>query len=304
MKKSKFFIVLLAAMPMLMMVSCKKDSANTSTVRFKLTDAPGAYEKVNVDIQGIEVHSESEGWVAFNSNLGVVNLLDYMNGQTTLLAEGEIAAGKITQARLILGSENSVVIDGITYELKTPSALQSGLKVNLNNELQAGGEYEWTIDFDAAQSIVTSGSGAFILKPVLRLIVDGSSMIDAGANGSAGGSISIGGGGSASGSVSVGAGGSGSIDVATGTVVNEDITGEITGSINSLIGLAIVTATDAQGNVTSTMTSVTGQFTLQAVQSGSYSIAIDPVAPLLSSKVFSNINVAAGQTVNLGLVSL
>jgi len=299
MKKSKFFIVLLAAVPMLMMVSCKKDSANTSTVRFKLTDAPGAYEAVNVDIQGIEVHSEADGWVTFNSNLGVDNLLDYMNGKTTLLAEGEITAGKITEARLILGSENSVVVDGITYELNTPSALQSGLKINLSNQVQAGGEYEWTIDFDAAQSIVTSASGSFMLKPVLRLIVDGNSMVAT----EAGGTINTGGG-TTTGGGTVGGTISGTVDAATSTVVNGDFTGTVTGSINSLIGLATVTATDAQGHVTSTMTSITGQFTLQAMESGSYSITIDPVAPLVSTKVISNVSVAAGQNVSLGLISL
>lgn len=299
MKKSKFFIVLLAAMPILMMVSCKKDSANTSTFRFKLTDAPGAYEAVNVDIQGIEVHSEADGWVTFNSSLGVVNLLDYMNGKTTLMAEGEIAAGKITQARLILGGDNSVVIDGITYELNTPSALQSGLKINLSNQLQAGGEYEWIIDFDAAQSIVTSASGSFILKPVLRLIVDGSSMVTAGA----GGTINTGGG-TTTGSGSVGGTIGGTVDATTGAVVNGDVTGEITGAVNSMIGLAVVTATDAQGQITTTMTDLTGHFTLQAVQSGAYTISIDPLVGLISTKVISNVSVAASQTTDLGLVAL
>ncbi|MCW5908054.1 MAG: DUF4382 domain-containing protein [Chitinophagales bacterium] len=302
MKKVKMFIVLLAAMPMLMMVSCKKENANTSSVRFKLTDAPGAFEAVNVDIKGVEIHSETEGWVKFNSTLGVVNLLDYMNGKTTFITEGEIAAGKVTQARLILGSENSVVIDGITYELKTPSAMQSGLKINLNNQLQAGGTYEWTIDFDAAQSIVTSATGSFILKPVLRLIVDGSSLAAAGGSTT----IDAGTGGTVNGGVTVGGGSNGSIEIETGTgaVVNGDVTGKITGSVNSLIGLAIVTATDAQGKVTSTMTDLSGKFTLQAITEGQYKLTVDPVAALLSTKTITGINVAAGKTTDIGLVSL
>jgi len=70
--------------------------------------------------------------------------------------------------RLILGSNNSVVIDGKTYDLKTPSAQQSGLKFNIHATLTDGIEYRLWIDFDASRSIVSTGSGNYILKPVIR----------------------------------------------------------------------------------------------------------------------------------------
>jgi hypothetical protein len=289
MKRINVLIVLSVAVPMLMLVGCKKKEAQSSSVRFMLTDAPGEFDEVNVDIEAIEVHTEADGWVTLNSNLGVVNLLDYMNGQTTLITEGEITAGKITEARLVLGTENSVVVDGVTYQLSSPSALQTGLHVTLNNQLQAGGDYEFTIDFDAAQSIAISAGGSYILKPTLRLIADGSTFIDAGG----------------SGSINVGGGGTGGVSVdGGGAVVNGDVTGTISGSVSSTTGLAFVYATDAQGNVTSTMTGLSGNFTLQAIQSGSYTITIDPVLPMISSKVMSSVSVSAGQTIDLGLVTL
>jgi hypothetical protein len=279
MRRINMFLMISVAVPMMVLVGCKKKEAESSAVRFMLTDAPGEYDAVNVDIQAIEVHSETEGWVTFSSNLGVVNLLDYMNGQTTLITEGEIKAGKITQARLVLGSNNSVVVNGVTYQLSTPSAMQAGLHVNLNNQLQAGEDYSFTIDFDAAQSIVATGSGSFTLKPTLRLIAAGSTFI----NGSGGGSVVIDG---------------------SGTVVNSDVTGTISGSVSTTTGLAIVYAEDAEGHVTSTMTGLTGNFMLQAMQSGSYTVTIDPILPIINSKVMSNVNVSAGQTTTLGLVTL
>lgn len=280
MKRINMFVLLSVAVPMIALVGCKKKEAESSTVRFKLTDAPGEYDAVNVDIQAVEVHSETEGWVTFSSNLGVVNLLDYMNGQTTLITEGEIKAGKITQARLVLGSNNSVVVDWVTYQLSTPSAMQAGLHVNLNNQLQAGEDYSFTIDFDAAQSIVATGSGSFTLKPTLRLIAAGSTFI----NGNAGGGSVV-------------------ID-GSSTVINGDVTGAISGSVSTTTGLAIVYAEDAEGHVTSTMTGLSGNFMLQAMQSGSYTVTIDPILPLINSKVMSNVNVSAGQTTTLGLVTL
>jgi hypothetical protein len=99
---------------------------------------------------------------------GVYNLLDFRNGIDTLLASVDVPAGKISQIRLILGENNSVVVDGSTYPLNTPSAQQSGLKLNLNADLQAGILYRLWIDFDANKSIVATGSGKYNLKPVIR----------------------------------------------------------------------------------------------------------------------------------------
>jgi|ERR1043165_1052684 hypothetical protein len=315
MKCAKILILMLVAAPMLMMVSCNKEKASSSTMRFKLTDAPGAYEAVNIDIQGVRVHSSTQGWVTFSSDLGVVNILDYANGQTTLIAEGTIDASTITQAQLILGSNNSVVIGGQTIQLSSPAQLQSGLTLNLNNTLAAGGTYEWTIDFDAAQSINISAGGSYVLTPTLHLMVDAAS--SASANASTDGSITIGasGSGSGSGGVTVGGSGSGSGGVTIGgsasgsssgsTVIVGDLAGSVSGSISSTVGLSMVYATNASGQVvSSTMTSLSGSFSLQAMTAGSYTITIDPVLPLLSSHVMSNVQVNAGATTNLGVVTM
>jgi hypothetical protein len=69
---------------------------------------------------------------------------------------------------MVLGNNNSVVVDGQSYPLKTPSAQQSGLKFNIHSKLVADIEYRLWIDFDANRSIVTTGNGQYLLKPVIR----------------------------------------------------------------------------------------------------------------------------------------
>ncbi len=310
---SKMVIMVLVGLPMLMTVGCKKEMPNSSNVRFNLTDAPGDYEAVIVDIKGVEVNTETQGWVTIQSDLGKVNLLDYMNGKTTLLAEGQIAAGKITQVRLILGSENSIIADGKTFMLQTPSAMQNGLKLNVNNTLQAGSNYEWTIDFDAAQSVVATGAGSFILKPSLRLIVDAKSTIDAAVDGnsSTGGNIDVGvntGGGieagtgiNVGGGTSVNTGGSANT---SGNVVVKNEAGNIVGKVSLTGGLAVAYATDAAGKVTSTLTAVDGSFKFQSLAQGNYNLKIEPLLPLFSVKTLSNIKVAAEQTTDVGTIMM
>lgn len=150
----------------------------------RLTDAPGPYEAVNVDIQQVLIHSASDadeqdgGWIPLDGmNRGVYNLLDFSNGVDTLLAEDtELPPGQISQIRLVLGDNNSIVVDGETHTLKTPSAQQSGLKLKVNHRLTPGVTYEVLLDFDAARSVVSTGRGGkYSLKPVIRAIVEAQS---------------------------------------------------------------------------------------------------------------------------------
>lgn len=159
------------------LVSCdknKSETPGTATMSVYLTDDPSPYDEVNIDIQRVEVNVSSDssagGWIELPMiRKGVFNLLHLRNGLDTLLASGVLPAGKISQLRLILGNQNTVVIDGETYPLETPSAQQSGLKLLINAELLAGIEYKIWTDFDAAKSIVTTGNGKFLLKPVIRV---------------------------------------------------------------------------------------------------------------------------------------
>jgi len=159
--------------------SCSKNNNSTTTsgeTQFSvyLTDGPALYDKVNLDIERVEVHfsddANGDTWHTIKMiSPGIHNLLRLSNGKDTLLATDKIAAKKITQIRFILGENNSVVIDGISYPLKTPSAQESGLKFDVDATLTAGIEYKIWTDFDAARSIVVTGNNQYILKPVIRV---------------------------------------------------------------------------------------------------------------------------------------
>lgn len=157
------------------LVSCKRDDKVTPTtssgmakVNMYLTDAPANYDALYIDIQKVEVMMEGSATLTINPvRPGVYNLLKFRNGLDTLLARADFPTGKISQIRLILGVNNSVVVDGITYALNTPSAQESGLKLNLKQELVAGGSYDMWLDFDAGKSVVETGNGKFNLNPVI-----------------------------------------------------------------------------------------------------------------------------------------
>ena len=160
-----FFSLLVFMMP-----ACNKDDNNQAHLSVRMTDAPGNYDAVMVDVQGVEVIGAGGAVVMLNANKGIYNLLDFTNGMDTLIASGNVDAGTISQIRLILGTENSVMVDGVVYHLSTPSADQSGLKLQIHQTFVAGVSYNILLDFDASQSIVLTGNGEYKLKPVIRTI--------------------------------------------------------------------------------------------------------------------------------------
>lgn len=174
----KRVMYVLAAVLVGVIISCSK-SSDKAVLQVRLTDAPGDFDKVLIDVQDVQIHvasNENEGaWQSLDVNKKVYNLLDFRNGLDTLLGSLELPAGKISQMRLILGANNKIVKNGIEYALGTPSSQQSGLKFNINAELVDGVTYKLYIDFDAAHSIVNKGNGAFSLKPVIRPFTEATS---------------------------------------------------------------------------------------------------------------------------------
>ena len=159
--------------------SCNKDEKGRLTVY--LTDAPAAYDAVNIEIVRMEIKSTSDqgedGWQELPVNAGIYNLLDFTNGMDTILSSVELPAGKVSQLRLILGDNNTIVVNGnsMPLPLETPSAQQSGLKFNIHADLEEGVNYKIWIDFDCARSIVVTGANSYKLKPVVRTFTEATS---------------------------------------------------------------------------------------------------------------------------------
>ena len=186
MRKLFFPAIILILIITTAIFSCQKEKnssgSNNQSPRLKvyLTDAPASYDAVLVDVKDVQINltaDSTSGWQSLSSvAVGTYNLLDLVNGNDTLLADANVPVGTISQVRLILGSNNAVVVNGTAIPLTTPSAQQSGLKINVHQTLDSGFLYNLVLDFDAARSIVKTGNNKYILKPVIR----GNFQLDAG----------------------------------------------------------------------------------------------------------------------------
>ncbi len=172
--------LILSLVSLTVLNSCKKNSTNNGNARLQvyLTDDPGDYEAVYIDVKDVQINvtgDSSNGWQSLQTvNAAVYDVLKLVNDDDTLLADANIPSGKLHQMRLVLGTENYVKIEGTSQliKLETPSAQQSGLKLNIQQDVLDGILYTITLDFDVSKSIVKTGNGKYILKPTIRTILN------------------------------------------------------------------------------------------------------------------------------------
>lgn len=164
-------------------------AAGDGSLRMALTDAPACgYDHVWVTIEKVSVHqsgtaAESDaGWKDLTlSPARKVDLLSLTNGVLEELGTMPLPPGQYSQIRLVLASNsgtgtstlaNSIQpTGGAITELSTPSAQQSGLKLQAHFDVAAGQMADVVLDFDACKSIVKAGnSGKYNLKPVISVV--------------------------------------------------------------------------------------------------------------------------------------
>ena len=176
----KKLIIVLAVISLIFNYSCSNNKAeDTARVQLKLVDAPGDYLEVNVEIIDIQYNTGEEGgWMSFSGedqDSINVDLTELIAGNSLVLADELIPAGMLKQVRLVLSENNTLKIEGEEdlIPLNTPSAQQSGLKLNLNEELEGGFSYTFILDWIVQESIVKAGnSGNYNLKPVIKVTAE------------------------------------------------------------------------------------------------------------------------------------
>lgn len=181
--------------------ACSKDDSHNNEpvppgkqeVQLYLTDDPALFDKVLIDIKSVQVlidtcdknkdddddrghHDDDQedhcvNWDTLNIAPGVYDLLGLRNGVDTLLASGIIPEGNIKKIKIVLGDNNSLVKDSVTYPLDLFPGTQATIVLKIKggdwDEWQPGRSRLW-LDFDVSRSILVV-RGKFYLKPFLKI---------------------------------------------------------------------------------------------------------------------------------------
>jgi hypothetical protein len=160
--------------------------SGTGTLRLALTDAPACgFDRVDVTVEKVRVHksdSANEGDAGWSEVVlqpaKRVDLLSLTNGALAELGQTPLPAGKYTQMRFVLSPNNAAnpLANSVTptggdeTAVSTPSGAQSGLKMNVDIEVEANKVADFALDFDTCRSFVRLGNSGYLLKPVIAVI--------------------------------------------------------------------------------------------------------------------------------------
>src|SRR5215471_19609069 len=144
-KKTLFRTLVVAFVGAIIFYACTKESSVSSSVppgkqqvNLYLTDDPGFFDKILIDIQSVKVlidtcsksneHHDGDDddddhdsanhcivWDSLAIKPGVYDLLTLSNGTDTLLANGIIPRGRVIRIKITLGPNNSLVKDSVNY---------------------------------------------------------------------------------------------------------------------------------------------------------------------------------------------
>lgn len=203
--KSKFILALATvSLSLLLFISaCKKETSssssnNTSAKKLSvyLTDDPCNFDSVFIDIRTVEVKIDTSShmdddhfgdadddhdddhrdrdqygkWDTLTIQPGVYNVMALRNGIDTLLGTINLPSGRIRKIRLTLGTNNSVVVNGVSHPLNLVPGTNNYVYVKLHDEdhddMTPTQTSLW-LDFDVCRSIRFT-NGQYYLKPVLK----------------------------------------------------------------------------------------------------------------------------------------
>jgi hypothetical protein len=161
-------------------------TAPDASLRMAMTDAPSCgYDHVWVTVTKVGVNMSASaqdsdsGWTDITlASPKRIDLLGLTNGVLEELGQTPLKSGSYNQIRLVLAANDGTTpiqnavqpTGGAETALTTPSGQQSGLKLQAHFDVAAGQTADLVLDFDACRSVVTAGSGKYLLKPVISVV--------------------------------------------------------------------------------------------------------------------------------------
>ena len=186
-----------AGIIMLFAVACTKSLApdQNRALTVHLTDDPAVFDAFFIDIRYVEVKidedlnydshfgdndkdSDNDGkdhdkygkWDTLAIKSGVYDILKLKNGLDIELAKGNISVGRIEKIRLTLGTNNTVIVAGVSKPLVLAAGTNNYVYVKVEDDdfdETPGGQVGLWIDFDIAASVEES-NGIYYLKSKLK----------------------------------------------------------------------------------------------------------------------------------------
>ena len=137
-------------------------------------DAPAGYDEVLIHVMQVSaIGTDDKNEIVLGKPDRIINILELINGNRELLGRAEVEPGRYSRLKLLLGTDHSLIVDGVTHEL--PLAGGNSVEIPFDATLGENSEYVVNLDFDAARSVVQKGSH-YELIPWIRAYKEASTV--------------------------------------------------------------------------------------------------------------------------------
>ncbi len=181
-------ISILALGAMVLFSACKKEEVTPEdpakgeqSFKVRMTDNPGNYDKLDVEITSIAVLNSNNEWVTLNADAQTVSVLELTNGEEKeIAAKNDVDAGVYSKLKLEFSPNSQLTLNSFlsTGPLLTKVDLNfttagssKTVIVEIDEEVSANSNANILIDFNVAQSIVDSAN-TYFLNPHITVIAD------------------------------------------------------------------------------------------------------------------------------------
>ena len=159
------------------MQACKKNKeVAQGKMEVRMTDSPGDFVALNVQIMKIEAYLDNSGWVILNETTKEINVLDLTNGaEVTISSATNVQPGLYTKLRLTFSGESSLTINGAsgpnTVGLSFNSNYSHQVEIPIHCQVNSGITSSVLLDFNVALSVKQNNDG-YELNPVVTEIAN------------------------------------------------------------------------------------------------------------------------------------
>jgi superoxide dismutase len=179
--------------------SCKKETvnpaSNSGSMTVKMTDSPGNYAGLTVNITKVEAFLSGSGWVTLSNQSQLVHVLDLTNGaQTTIASSNSLETGLYSRLRLTFSNENTLLLNeysgtsSVQLSIAGETTIQK--EVIIDEVVTVGVNTEVLLDFNVSQSIIQH-LNEYLLQPIITEIEDPSTGVQGQVSGALQASITL-----------------------------------------------------------------------------------------------------------------
>lgn len=179
----KVFACSMVALVMAMgFTSCKKDNddddnnngtAPAQTFKVRMTDSPGDFLQLNLQVTSVDVYHEGDGWINLSSQTQSMNVLSLTNGtEMQLASKTNMSTGVYSKLRITFASSATIMLVGGGAALNLSwTGNTHQVEININEQVSTSAGANLLLDFNVAQSI-SGGAGVYSIAPIITIIED------------------------------------------------------------------------------------------------------------------------------------